>query len=169
MGTEKGDPDIMELPPRNTKEPILNNVMLTGIIVQSIALTISVLLAYTWALRVYNGNLLISRTVAFTTLILAELVRAHSSRSERFSVFKLGVFSNPALLWASLLSFFLLIIVLYLPILQDVFKTYPLGYKDWSVIIVLCLIPLIAGEINNGFEAGVKTLMISNHKNNPSI
>lgn len=148
LGTEKGDPDIMKLQPRNAKEPILNNVMLTGIIVQSIALTISVLLAYTWALRVYNGDLLISRTVAFTTLILAELIRAHSSRSERFSVIKLGIFSNKTLLWASLLSFLLLVIVIYLPFLQDIFKTYPLVLKDWFVILVLCLIPLVAGEMN---------------------
>ena len=148
LGTEKGDPDIMKLQPRNAKEPILNNVMLTGIIVQSIALTISVLLAYIWALRVYNGDLLISRTVAFTTLILAELIRAHSSRSERFSVVKLGIFSNKTLLWASLLSFLLLIIVIYLPFLQDIFKTYPLAINDWTVILILCLIPLIAGEIN---------------------
>ena len=148
LGMEKGDPDIMDLLPRDTKEPILNKTMSMGIAVQSIALTVSVLLAYMWALNTYNGNLLISRTVAFTTIILAELVRAHSSRSERYSVFKLGIFGNMTLIWATILSFLLLIIVLYIPVLQEVFKTYPLGYKDWSVIFLLCLIPLFAGEIN---------------------
>ena len=148
LGTEKGDPDIMKLKPRNAKEPILNNIMLTGIIVQSIALTVSVLLAFTWALRQYNGDLIISRTVAFTTLILAELIRAYSSRSERFSVIKLGIFSNKSLLWASLLSFLLLIIVVYVPFLQDIFKTYSLAFKDWLVILAFCLIPLLAGEMN---------------------
>lgn len=146
LGTEKGEPDIMELPPRDTKEPILNGIMISGIVVQSLALTVSVLLAYIWALRIYDGDLLISRTVAFTTLILAELVRAHSSRSERFSVFKIGFFSNLTLIWASALSFLMLIIVLYIPVLQTLFKTYPLGYKDWTVIILLCMIPVIAGE-----------------------
>lgn len=148
LGTEAGDPDIMDLPPRDAKEPILNKTMITGIIVQSLAITVSVLLAFIWALRSYNGDLFISRTVAFTTLILAELVRAHSSRSERYSVFKLGFFSNLTLIWASLLSFFLLLIVLYLPFLQGIFKTYPLSFRDWIIIIMLCLIPLIAGEIN---------------------
>jgi len=148
LGVEKGDPDIMELPPRNTKEPILNNTMIVGITIQSIAITISVLLAYIWALRVYNGDLIISRTVAFTTIILAELIRAHSSRSERFSVLKLGIFSNLTLIWATVLSFILLIIVIYIPVFQVIFKTCPLSYRDWIVIIGLCLIPLIAGEIN---------------------
>ncbi len=148
LGMEKGDPDIMDLPPRDTKEPILNKKMSIGIAVQSIALTISVLLAYRWALKTYNGDLLISRTVAFTTIILAELVRVHSSRSERYSVFKLGVLGNPSLIWATILSFFLLAIVLYIPALQIVFKTYPLAYKDWTIIILLCLIPLFAGEIS---------------------
>jgi len=148
LGVEKGEPDIMKLPPRDTKEPILNNSMIIGITIQSIAITISVLLAYIWALKVYNGDLIISRTVAFTTIILAELIRAHSSRSERFSIFKLGIFSNLTLIWATVLSFMLLIIVIYIPVLQVIFKTYPLSYKDWTVIIGLCLIPLIAGEIN---------------------
>ncbi|NLN49987.1 MAG: cation-translocating P-type ATPase [Clostridiales bacterium] len=148
LGTENGEPDIMELPPRDTKEPILNGVMVSGIIVQSIALTVSVLIAYIWALRTYNGDLLISRTVALATLILAELVRAHSSRSERYSVFKLGFFSNPTLIWASMLSFLMLVVVLYIPILQSIFKTYAIGLKDWYVIILLCLIPVIAGEIS---------------------
>ena len=146
LGTEKGEPDIMELLPRDSSEPILNGIMISGIVVQSIALTISVLLAYIWALRIYDGDLLVSRTVAFTTLILAELVRAHSSRSERYSVFKIGLLSNITLIWASALSFLMLIIVLYIPVLQALFKTYPLGYKDWTVITLLCMIPVIAGE-----------------------
>lgn len=161
LGTEKGEPDIMELPPRNAKEPILNGVMLSGIIIQSIALTVSVLIAYTWALRTYNGDLLISRTVAFSTLILAELIRAHSSRSERLSVFKLGFFSNPSLLWASALSFLMLIVVLYIPILQGIFKTFPLGAKDWSVIALLCLIPLIAGETSKWTRRLLKMITLS--------
>ncbi len=161
LGTEKGEPDIMALPPRNRKEPILNGIMISGIIVQSLALTVSVLIAYTWALHTYNGDLLISRTIAFSTLILAELVRAHSSRSERLSVLKLGFFSNPSLLWASVLSFLMLIVVLYIPILQGIFKTYPLGIKDWSVIILLCLIPLIAGETSKWTRKLLKMITLS--------
>jgi len=156
LGTEKGDPDIMKQKPRDTKEPILNRTMLFGIIVQSVALTASVLLAYVWAINKYAGGLNtitdtgleMARTVAFTTLICAELVRAYSSRSERYSVIKLGLFSNRVLVWATLISLALLMAVLYIPFLQPIFKSYPLSVNDWLVVGSLCIIPLLAGEIN---------------------
>jgi Ca2+-transporting ATPase len=156
LGTEKGEPDIMNQKPRNAKEPILNKVMITGIMVQSIALFAAVITAYIWALDKYAGSifepneegLLIARTVAFTTLILAELIRAYSSRSERFSVIKLGVFSNKSMVTATFVSLLLLLIVIYVPFLEPIFKTYALQLIDWAVIIVLCLVPLLAGEIN---------------------
>ena len=156
LGTEKGDPDIMKQKPRDTKEPILNRSMIIGIIVQSIALLTAVLIAYIWALNKYAGGLdtitdtglLMARTIAFTTLILAELIRAYSSRSERYSIIKLGIFSNRTLVWASLFSFALLLAVLYIPPLQPIFNSYSLSLNDWMVVGMLCLIPLAAGEIN---------------------
>ena len=125
--------------------------MLIGIAIQSIALTLAVLLAFRWALREYNGDLLIARTIAFTTLILAELIRAYSCRSERYSLLKLGVFTNRIMVIATLVSFVLLLLVIYVPFLQPIFKTYPLGIKDWSEIILYCIIPLLAGELNKSF------------------
>lgn len=156
LGAEKGEPDIMNQPPRNAKEPILNKVMVTGIIVQSIALFAAVLGAYVWALNKYGGSafkpseagLTDARTIAFVALISAELLRAYSSRSERYSIIKLGVFSNRSMAIASAVSFMLLLAVVYIPFLQPIFKTYPLSVKDWGVVIVLCMIPLFAGELN---------------------
>lgn len=156
LGAEKGEPDIMSQKPRNAKEPILNRIMITGIAVQSLALFAAVIISYIWALHKYGGSLtspsesglMMARTVAFTTLILAELIRAYSSRSERISVIKLGVFSNKSMLSATLVSMLLLLVVIYVPFLEPIFKTYALKPIDWTVILILCLIPLAAGEIN---------------------
>lgn len=156
LGAEKGEPDIMSLKPRNAKEAILNRVMITGIAVQSVALFAAVITAYIWALNKYGGSLtnpsesglMMARTIAFTTLIFAELIRAYSSRSERTSVIKLGVFSNKSMVSATIVSMLLLLIVIYVPFLEPVFKTYALKPLDWAVILILCLIPLTAGEIN---------------------
>ncbi len=156
LGAEKGEPDIMSLKPRNAKEPILNKIMITGIAVQSTALFAAVITAYIWALNKYGGSLtdpsegglMMARTIAFTTLILAELIRAYSSRSERISVIKLGVFSNKAMLSATAVSLLLLLIVIYVPFLEPIFKTYALKPVDWAVILILCLVPLLAGEVN---------------------
>lgn len=156
LGTEKGDPDIMKQKPRDAKEPIINKPMIIGVAVQSLALMIAVLISYIWALKKYAGGmsnisengLMMARTIAFTTLITAELIRAYSSRSERYSLIKLGVFGNKTLVWASLVSFLLLLAVIYIPFLQPVFKTYAISGNDWLAVVSLCAIPLLAGEAN---------------------
>ncbi|MDD2364482.1 MAG: cation-translocating P-type ATPase C-terminal domain-containing protein, partial [Eubacteriales bacterium] len=88
-----------------------------------------------------------AHTFAFICLILAELVRAYSSRSERHSVFSLGFFSNATLNKAILLSLGLTLAVVYLPFMNDPFYTIPLQLRDWGVILTLVLIPFAAGEI----------------------
>lgn len=149
LGVEKGESDIMEISPRDPNEPILDKNMITGISVQSIAITLATMLAYLWGLKHYGTNdLIIPRTIAFTTLISAELIRAFSSRSETHTLFEIGFFTNRTLIYAILVSFSLLLVVLYIPPIQKIFKTYPIGFKDWSIVLRFCIIPIIAGELN---------------------
>lgn len=153
LGTEKGDPDIMNTRPRNAKEPILDKPMIWGIVVQSSALVVAVLGAYFVALSRYPDymtnpeHLMFARTYAFVTLISAELIRSYSSRSEHFTIFKIGIFTNKILVWASILSFALLGVVLYVPFLRPIFQTILLTSKDWVVILLFCLIPFLSGEL----------------------
>ena len=149
LGVEKGHGDIMKNKPRDPKEPILTKTMLRGIIFQSLAIGVATLFAFKWGLKTYGeaDDVLMARTIAFATLILAELLRAFSSRSQKHSLFKIGVFSNKTLNLAVLVSFALLLVVIYVPFLQPIFHTASLKLVDWEVIIGLSIIPLIAGEL----------------------
>ncbi|HLR34670.1 MAG TPA: cation-translocating P-type ATPase [Tissierellales bacterium] len=148
LGVEKGEEGIMSNPPRNPEEPVLDKAMALAILIQSTALALGVLLAFKWGLKTYGlTDLRKARTIAFTTLVLSELFRAYSSRSLKHSVFKLGIFSNKPLVYSTLFSFLLLLLVVYVPILQPLFKTFPLAFKDWSIILMYSIIPLIVGEI----------------------
>lgn len=85
-------------------------------------------------------------TYAFITLIMCELLRAYSSRSEHYSVFRIGFFSNRSMLQATAVSLVLTLAVIYIPFLQPFFNTTALGLSDWLPIIGLALIPFIIGE-----------------------
>jgi len=145
LGTEKGDPDIMEQSPRPPKEPIINKLMLTGVIVQTIAITLTTLIAFKIGLRA--ANVKYAETMAFATLVFSELFRAFTARSERYPLLKIGVFSNKWMNWAVLGSGALMLLVLYVPFLQTIFNTVPLGWAEWQLIIPLFLVPSIAAEI----------------------
>ena len=122
LAMEKGDPDVMQRPPRPTSEPIINRRMWTVIALQMIAGTVAVLVAFAYGLQHYAGladnqTLESAQTMAFLVLNCAELIVVYAFRSETFSAFKIGLFSNRAVVGATLLSFALLLAVVYIPIL----------------------------------------------------
>jgi len=144
LGTEKGDPDIMEQKPRPAKEPIINKPMLIGVIVQTIAITTTTLIAFKIGLNQPDPRY--AETLAFSTLVFSELIRAFAVRSERYPLLKIGIFSNKWMNWAVLGSSVLMLLVMYVPFLQKIFNTVSLGWAEWQLIIPLFLIPTIAAE-----------------------
>lgn len=149
LGVENAEPGIMNHPPRNTKEAILDKSMMGGIIFQAIAISFASLLSYYWAARMYGigDGLIHVRTVVFTTLITAELLRAFSSRSQDYTLFKIGFFSNIRMIQAVFISFALTVMVLYVPVFNEIFDVMPLTMHDWEIVLTFAFIPMIVGEL----------------------
>ncbi|MDD2579140.1 MAG: cation-translocating P-type ATPase [Eubacteriales bacterium] len=152
LGREPGEPNIMKQKPRHPDEPILNRPMLGVIASQSLAIFVSVLAAFligrgTFDRVIDPSALALARTYAFATLILAELLRSFCARSERISVFRLGLLANRHLNQAVALSGLLLLAVVYVPFLSKLFSTVPLRLTDWLVIVPLALIPFTVAEV----------------------
>jgi Ca2+-transporting ATPase len=89
--------------------------------------------------------------MAFLTLSFAELFRAYTVRSERASLFRIGVFSNTYMQYAVALSIVLLLLVTNVPFLQPIFNTHFLNGTEWMVVLSLALIPAVAEEITKFF------------------
>ncbi|MDY7042565.1 MAG: cation transporting ATPase C-terminal domain-containing protein, partial [Chloroflexota bacterium] len=147
LGVEKGDPDIMDQPPRPVDEPIINRVMVWGIAVQTVAITTATLTAFIIGLNWYPNQLNIARTMAFATLSVSELLRAYTSRSERYPLLKIGVLSNKWMQGAVLLSLVIVLAIIYVPVLDPIFDTAFLGLREWAVMLPLIFLPAIAAEI----------------------
>jgi Ca2+-transporting ATPase len=145
LGTEKGDPDIMDQKPRPANEPIINRFMLLGVIVQTVAITATTLIAY--AIGLNHPDPRYAETLAFVTLVFSELLRAFTARSERYPLLKIGLFTNKWMNLAVLVSTVLMLFVLYVPFLRDVFNTLPMGWTEWEMVIPLFLVPSIASEV----------------------
>jgi len=146
--------------------------MMVGLSVQTIAQTSAVLTAFGFGLlwHLEAGALVIgnpltyllqhdwrgvdvqtAETMAFVTLSLCELFRAYTVRSERASIFQIGVFSNPYMQYAVGLSIALLLLVCSLPFLQPIFNTHFLSGQEWAIVVGLALIPAMAEEITKFF------------------
>jgi P-type Ca2+ transporter type 2C len=174
LAMEKGDPDIMDHKPRPKDEPIINKSMRLGIVIQMFAQSGVVLTAFAigllWHLEAgaftmgeMNPLLYIlqydwagvdvrtAQTMAFLTLSFAELFRAYTVRSERASLFQIGVFSNKWMQYAVGLSVILLILVTTVPFLQPIFNTHNPSAIGWLVVLGLAIVPAIAEELTKLF------------------
>ena len=166
LGLEKGDPDLMDRPPRPPDEPVINREMWVGVAIQTVAITAAVLGAYLLGWKVFGPEhallrgfvegtpafdefvLLTSETMAFVTLVASELLRAYTSRSERYPLFKLGVFTNKWMQYAIGFSMFLLFLVVYIPVpaIRQIFNTTPITLNEWVPMLPLILLPSVAAE-----------------------
>jgi Ca2+-transporting ATPase len=174
LAKEKGDPDVMRHPPRPKTEPIIHGPVRLGIFIQTITQTFSTLCAFAvgliWHLQATNSipadadpffflfsfnwkgvDAKTAETMAFVTLSMCELFRAFTCRSERLSVFQIGVFSNPWLVGAFLFSVSLLLPTVLAPFLNTIFDTHPLGLNEWGTVMGLALIPAVTEEITKWY------------------
>ena len=172
LAMEKGDPDIMSQKPRAKEEPIINRSMGLGILIQTITQTSAVLTVFGLGLYWHIDQALpaglnpilgliqhdwrgvdvqTAETMAFLTLSLCELFRAYTVRSERASLFTIGVFSNKYMQYSVGLSISLLILVSLVPFLQPIFNTHWLNTTEWLIVIGLALIPAVLEEITKFF------------------
>ncbi len=151
LGVEKGDPDIMDRPPRPPDEPIINRSMWLGITVQTIAITGVTLGAYAIGLHVHPNQPEFAETMAFATLSFSELLRAFTARSERYPILKIGLFSNRSMNLAFLTSALLLLAVIYVPGLNTVFNAVPLGWTQWRLMLPLLALPAVAAELTKTY------------------
>lgn len=149
LGVERGESDIMNEKPRDPNEPILDKEIKITVAIQSIAITVATLIAYLVGLKWYGigEGIAHARTMAFSSLIICELLRAYTSRSVDKTVFEIGVFTNKKLVMATAFSFILMLVVIYVPVLNDAFELMDLGLKEIGVVLGSAVIPLLAGEI----------------------
>lgn len=135
LSVDPNPKDLMKKPPKQKKARIMSNSMIFNIVYVSILITIAVLGLFFWAMGHYQGLeeeqfLHKIQTIAFTAIIVMELVRLQAIRSE----YKLGVFSNTWLVLAVLASLALQLLVIYTP-LSIFFGTSPLVLLDWALIL----------------------------------
>ena len=89
--------------------------------------------------------------MAFITISASELFRAYTVRSEKASIFKIGVFSNKYMQYAVAVSLILILLVVNIPFLQPIFNTHFLTPREWTAVFGLALIPAISEEITKFF------------------
>ena len=142
LGVDPVDPDIMDRPPRDPKEPVVTGARGWIIGLQGTLIAACSLGAFLFVLLYEQEGIERARTAALATLACSQLFHAFNCRSLRRSIFGLKFSTNPQLVGAVVLSFLLQMAIIYVPVFQPVFKTLPLSLVDLGMIMVFSTLPL---------------------------
>jgi Ca2+-transporting ATPase len=140
MGVDPIRPTVMDAKPRDPKEKIITKKIAANIVLISTLMAVAVLILF-W--RFLPEGAEVARTIAFTSIVLLEMVRIVMIRSQ----YGLSFFSNMYLIWAVAVSLILQVGVVYIPFLNTVFKTAPLNLTHWAYMGVMVVILFVVGNL----------------------
>lgn len=156
LSVEPPDRGLMRQKPRNVEEGLITRREITAGLGIGTLVTLQALIVLVWSLE-SGFSLSKLQTMVFTLVVFSEMFNAFNWRSDRYSVFSLGLFTNKALIYAVLTTVVLQLMVIYVPFLQLAFSTVPLSLPEWGIILALASTTLISMEIvkhiNNGKRA----------------
>jgi Ca2+-transporting ATPase len=143
--TESPDAHIMDRPPRDPQEPVLARREWFAIGAFGALEALVVLAVYAWGLEVHDEKL--ARTLAFDTLVASELTRAFAARSTRLVFWKLGPFTNRALLGVVALSATVQVLMHLHPAPRAFLHLHLLGIEQVGLVVLAGLIPVTTQEL----------------------
>jgi len=146
LATDPIDADVLTRPPRQQDVELLDwaflkRIMLIGFLTASVALAV-------FAYELYTDNdVAQARSAAFSALVIAELLRSFGARSEDYTVFQVGLFSNVRLFAIVIISLTLQFLIHYVPVLQRLFGTEPISLVQGAAWLLLGSLPLLVIEL----------------------
>ena len=158
LGMEKAEPDVMNRPPRNSREGIFAGGLLGDIIYQGILVMALTILSY-WMGNFFETGVFSlpagvsehGMTMAFLTMSMCEIFHSFNLRSQRNSVFSLHG-QNPVL-WAAMIgSLILTTAVLEVPFLANAFGFTPVGAAEYGVALCLAVLVIPVVEAVKFFQ-----------------
>ena len=144
LANEKGEVDIMKRPPRNASESFFADGVGVHILWVGLLMAGVTLATQAYALNNASAHW---QTMVFTVLSFAQLGHVLAVRSDKTFLFKQGIFSNSLLLLSVLFTFCLQLGVVYIPFLNEIFKTQPLSLRELGFCILMSMIVFHAVEL----------------------
>jgi magnesium-transporting ATPase (P-type) len=162
LGTERSESGVMERPPRSQQEPLLHGKLLVrALLWYGLIEALAAMSAYffvNWRHGWPDAPLAPEGTLVYrmaTTMTLAGVVATQvgavlACRTDRTSLFQIGLFSNRLVLLGILVELVLLGMLVYVPFLQRIFHTAPLGPVEWAYVFAWTPVLFLADEARKG-------------------
>ncbi|HSQ08412.1 MAG TPA: HAD-IC family P-type ATPase [Chromatiaceae bacterium] len=156
LAFEAKESDIMHRPPRDPRAPVLSRFVVWRTILAALLMTAGAIWVFQWyfdpfldpATAASDTPLAKAQTMAVTTVIMFQIFYLQTSRSLRHSLWHIGLTSNPAIYVGVATLLLVQVAYIYLPPLQSVFGSAPLGWADLLIATLVgsLIVPVVAAE-----------------------
>jgi Ca2+-transporting ATPase len=162
LAVEPRDRDVLQEPPRPPEERIVTRSVAYRMVFLASIMALGTILVYYFSIQSLGPLVFIygykePRTMAFYTLVFFQLYNALNMRSQEYSLFKIGFFSNRYLIAGFIISFVSNISIAYVPFFQELFQIMPLPINDWIIVLLVSSSVLIIEEIRKLFAPKIFT------------
>lgn len=163
LGTEQAEKGIMNKPPRKKGEALLNRkTFMLAFFWYGIILALFAMAGYFWIQMRYGnfpnvpllGEGLVyqkATTFALAMIVFGQIGMVLNCRTEKESIFKIGIFSNRRILVGIVFEVVLMAVLMYVPILNVVFNTAPLGVFEWVILLLVPVIVVFIDELRKKY------------------
>jgi Ca2+-transporting ATPase len=166
LGIDPEDPDIMNEKPRSSTESLFKG-SIPFLIFNGALIGIITLAAFITGAKIYTGETDLfplfpkdinedalghAQTMAFVVLSFSQLVHSFNLRSEKKSIFTVGLFTNKYLAFSLLIGVILQTAIISIPPVAKVFGVHALNGKDWIFVLLLSIVPLAVNEVIKLFK-----------------
>ena len=134
LAFEGKEPGIMERPPRQPQTPVLTRELIFRIGLVGLMLLIGAFGLFEWTL-LHGHSVETARTVAVNMFIFGQMFYLFNCRSLRYSMFRLGVFSNRWLILGVVLMTLAQLLFTYSPLMNQLFGSAPMGMTQWAWVL----------------------------------
>lgn len=157
LGVDPASKNVMKEKPVKSGS-LFEKALVARVILHGIFITIATISAF---LIGYNtDSYIVGQTMAFTVLAISQMLHAFNQRSNTDSIFTKGNGHNKYLFFALLSSFVLLLIILFVPVIRNIFSLTLLKPIEWTITIGLSILPVIFVEITKFIKRKLKLTII---------
>lgn len=152
LGVEPVDDDVMNQPPRDTKKPITSGKIIISIMISALIMVIGTL--YVFISEMTEDGIVTAHTTSmtFTTFVFFQVFNAFNCRSEKKSLFQVGLFTNVPLLFAVGGSALGQLALIYVPFMRAIFETEPLSLSELMFVLSVSSSVWVIEEVIKFFE-----------------
>jgi len=145
LSVDPAEKNIMNRKPSNSKKGFMTRGMIWRVFYQGVMIGLIPLTAFIIGLR--DGGETLGQTMAFASLIFAQLIHVRNLHSNTRSSFAINPFKNKLLIVAIMASLALALLVLLVPPVREAFNLVEMDSKHWWTVILLSLIPLVVVDL----------------------